>query len=679
MFSVDEFRFNNSRDVFPKINSCHFNSFYFKIIGRLSYESYWRSVVLEYLYNFRLKLTDSSLPKSSLEFSLRRMSMDTGVCVQDIASTMQSLNLFVLINNPTAKTDKNKKVLFVDLNSNLIDQHMKKLNEIPLEKRMALKLDKMCLIWTPYISYHLMAAANQAQDSLKFVDAETQTISNISELNKSKTKQQTMACYDEEFSHIKELSELSKYDSSKESLKVINLLALKESGRKRGRKRKIVQNNDGDEEEFDECSQDVNESECTNQNNGVSDSMIAVATDSILNYTEFNDTKNETLAAIGDESDSNHMDEDLAKARRSSVKKFKNRPIKAKNNTITRLDEENEDDLLEIESKPKEIDVEKSALNNGKDMSSVKPVNKNTRRMSISDIGSKQHSTPLITSMMPSSSSMSTFNKLNLTPSTTAKKQSQKSSKLNKSGGDTNENGMKQTKLDAFMKKKEVAEIKAHQDKNVLVGTVKKKKLFVNNSDEEVDDRDEETIITRPTPEQQRDKISNQEVLQSDIEIPQKNFEEQQQSGDINATEIDCKSSLSSRSSSPVSYTAPLSPKKINSIPDFDEDDEDSKDKEKTNDNIVEFVEPKPLPVVTTCNQDDNNNISDVNMSISSTKAELSSYMEEATTIDVALNNGVISKGDNQNDSEGKGWDFYLKLILILKQIQLESEATNLV
>ena len=80
---------------------------------------------------------------------------------------MQSLNLFVLINSPTAKTDKNKKVLFVDLNSSLIDQHMRKLNEIPLEKRMALKLDQMCLIWTPYISYHLMSAANQAQESLK--------------------------------------------------------------------------------------------------------------------------------------------------------------------------------------------------------------------------------------------------------------------------------------------------------------------------------------------------------------------------------------------------------------------------------------------------------------------------------------------------------------------------------
>jgi hypothetical protein len=313
--------------------------------GRLSYESYWRSIVLEYLYNFRVRLTDTSLPKSSLEFSLRRMSMDTGVCVQDIASTMQSLNLFVLINSPTAKTDKNKKVLFVDLNSNLIDQHMRKLNEIPLEKRMALKLDKMCLIWTPYISYHLMSAANQAQESLKMNDAETQTTS--ADLHgksaASSTKQQAAACYDEEFSRIRELSELSKFDLSKESLKVINLLAFKETGRKRGRKRKVdttnINNNDetsrnGDEEE-DECSQDVQNN---NNNNNTNFSMIAVATDSILNHTEFNETKNEiTLTAatvVGDESDSNHMEEDLSKkavaSRSSNGKRVKNKLNSAK-------------------------------------------------------------------------------------------------------------------------------------------------------------------------------------------------------------------------------------------------------------------------------------------------------------------------------------------------------------
>ena len=274
--------------------------------------------------------------------------METGVCVQDLASTMQMLNLFVLINSPTAKTDKNKKVLFVDLNSSLIDQHMRKLNEIPLEKRMALKLDKMCLIWTPYISYHLMAAANQAQESLKMNDVETQT-TNADLHGKSaasSSKQQAAACYDEEFSRIRELSELSKFDLSKESLKVINLLAFKETGRKRGRKRKVDTSNNNDEtsrngdEEEDECSQDVQNN--NNNNNNTNYSMIAVATDSILNHTEFNETKNETTltaaeattttavaAVVGDESDSNHMEEDLSKVavapRTSNGKRLKNK------------------------------------------------------------------------------------------------------------------------------------------------------------------------------------------------------------------------------------------------------------------------------------------------------------------------------------------------------------------
>ena len=71
--------------------------------------------------------------------------------------------------------------------------------------------------------------------------------------------------------------------------------------------------------------------------------MIAVATDSILNHTEFNETKNETTltaaetttttttvaAVVGDESDSNHMEEDLSKVavapRSSNGKRLKNK------------------------------------------------------------------------------------------------------------------------------------------------------------------------------------------------------------------------------------------------------------------------------------------------------------------------------------------------------------------
>ena len=218
--------------------------------------------------------------------------METGVCVQDLASTMQSLSLFVLINNPAAKSDKSKKILFVDLNSSLIDAHMKRLGAIPLEKRLALKLDPMCLIWSPYVSYHLMAAASHAQEALKLVDAETQTVApGGAEKSTSKAKQRA---YDEEFSQVREVSDLSKFDLNKESLKVINALAFQHLGRKRGRKRKSAttdgQNGDEDDEDeddvYDECSQDVTTSQANTNNNGCTDSMVALVSDSILNSTD---------------------------------------------------------------------------------------------------------------------------------------------------------------------------------------------------------------------------------------------------------------------------------------------------------------------------------------------------------------------------------------------------------
>jgi hypothetical protein len=367
--------------------------------------------------------------------------------------------------------------------------------------------------------------------------------------------------------------------------------------------------------------------------------------------------------------------------------------------TITRLDEENEDDLIAEFTKSDNLGAIKSNEEPGMQQQQqdtalnkiatavVKPLNKNTRRISVSELTSKQHSTPLITSMMSSSSSFS--NKLNLTPSTTAKKQSQKtsaasSSKLNKNNAgvcsDTNENGMKQTKLDTFMRKKPLSKELTSplpeqttagaitNSKEIININIRKKKLFVNT--DESDEEEEETITTttRLTPEQQCETTSNKQVVlqQSDNEMAQKSNVEQQEEN------MDVKSS--SRSSSPVSYTAPLSPKKVNSIPDYDEDDEDFKENKEENsameneekndtvkeedDNVAEFVEPKLLPPTMTkmSNQQQNqdeaaNNTSDVNMSISSTKAELSSYMDEVN--ETTMNNVVPGVVENNLDEKG--------------------------
>lgn len=65
-------------------------------LGKLSYEAYWRSAVLEYFYELRekLKSTSASAAFDVETFTLRKMSMDTGICTNDLVNTIQELGLF---------------------------------------------------------------------------------------------------------------------------------------------------------------------------------------------------------------------------------------------------------------------------------------------------------------------------------------------------------------------------------------------------------------------------------------------------------------------------------------------------------------------------------------------------------------------------------------------------------
>ena len=144
-------------------------------LGRLSYEAYWRSIVLEYFHELRLKLNDYNSNKEKYKFkplfSLRRMSYETGVCAQDLASTIQQLNLFNIRN---VNKIMSKYTFSINLNSRLIDEHQLRLSKIPIEKREMLRLEPSCLIWSPFISFHLMAIANSSQNLIDYVDAEVQ-------------------------------------------------------------------------------------------------------------------------------------------------------------------------------------------------------------------------------------------------------------------------------------------------------------------------------------------------------------------------------------------------------------------------------------------------------------------------------------------------------------------------
>ena len=144
-------------------------------LGRLSYEAYWKTVVLEYLHAERQRLDDFNANKAKHRFkpylSIRKMSQATGICVQDISYTLEQLGLYqITCTNRIMSRYKFR----IDLNSKLIDEHQARLAKIPAAKRELLKLDPEGLIWTPYVSYHLMLAANIAQGSVEMVDGEVQ-------------------------------------------------------------------------------------------------------------------------------------------------------------------------------------------------------------------------------------------------------------------------------------------------------------------------------------------------------------------------------------------------------------------------------------------------------------------------------------------------------------------------
>jgi hypothetical protein len=147
-------------------------------LGRLSYESYWRSVVLEYFYEFRHKINDYYSNKQSYkfkpQFSLKKMSQDTGIYVHDLASTIEQLNLYCIGNQKKMTTQHN---CFINLNSKLIDEHQNRLNKISNEKRNMFKLDSNNLIWSPYISFHLVNSGQQ--NSIEYLDVSVQVDDSI--------------------------------------------------------------------------------------------------------------------------------------------------------------------------------------------------------------------------------------------------------------------------------------------------------------------------------------------------------------------------------------------------------------------------------------------------------------------------------------------------------------------
>uniref|UniRef100_A0AAQ5XVE4 Histone acetyltransferase n=1 Tax=Amphiprion ocellaris TaxID=80972 RepID=A0AAQ5XVE4_AMPOC len=95
-------------------------------LGRLSYMAYWRSVVLECLHEVR-----------DQQITIRQLSKLTGICPQDITTTLHSLTMLEQRGDRLVLVRRDK----------LVTTHMARLKARPRQ----LEVDPECLRWTPVI------------------------------------------------------------------------------------------------------------------------------------------------------------------------------------------------------------------------------------------------------------------------------------------------------------------------------------------------------------------------------------------------------------------------------------------------------------------------------------------------------------------------------------------------
>ncbi|XP_047031941.1 histone acetyltransferase KAT6B isoform X4 [Helicoverpa zea] len=99
-------------------------------LGRVSYHAYWKSVILEYLYDHKDK-----------PFTFEDIAHTTGMHMNDIAVTFQLLGFIRHIPND----ETTKLGLCIDWNK--VDNHMNKVKSKP-----RLEIDPECLRWTPLLA-----------------------------------------------------------------------------------------------------------------------------------------------------------------------------------------------------------------------------------------------------------------------------------------------------------------------------------------------------------------------------------------------------------------------------------------------------------------------------------------------------------------------------------------------
>ena len=109
-------------------------------LGRISYHSYWKSTIMEYLYN-------STMSK----LSIRTISKDTGMDPHDIASTLQMLGMLKL-------KEDGRVVIVKDMT--MLEAHMEK-----VKRKTRIPLEPEALHWSPLVHNPPPASTDTGEES----------------------------------------------------------------------------------------------------------------------------------------------------------------------------------------------------------------------------------------------------------------------------------------------------------------------------------------------------------------------------------------------------------------------------------------------------------------------------------------------------------------------------------
>lgn len=109
-------------------------------LGRISYHSYWKSTIMEYLYN-----------SSTSKLSIRTISKDTGMDPHDIASTLQMLGMLKL-------KEDGRIVIVKDMT--MLEAHIEK-----IKRKTRVPLEPDALHWSPLVHTAPPASTDTGEES----------------------------------------------------------------------------------------------------------------------------------------------------------------------------------------------------------------------------------------------------------------------------------------------------------------------------------------------------------------------------------------------------------------------------------------------------------------------------------------------------------------------------------